>query len=82
MYIDAMQQIYSSVTKVMIDSRQGSNLLYMPLDKIIQMTGQGGEAGAPVSAVAAVPVSPANDATASADARARDATRSRTRETR
>lgn len=40
MYIDAMQQIYSSVTKVMVDSKQGSNLLYLPLDKIIQMTGQ------------------------------------------
>ncbi|NQW94628.1 MAG: FtsH protease activity modulator HflK, partial [Polaromonas sp.] len=27
MYTDAMQQIYSSVTKVMVDSRQGNNLL-------------------------------------------------------
>ena len=42
MYIDAMQQIYSNVTKVMVDSRQGSNLLYMPLDKIIQHVGAGG----------------------------------------
>jgi membrane protease subunit HflK len=82
MYIDTMQQIYSSVTKVMIDSRQGSNLLYMPLDKIIQMTGQSYETGAPASAVAAVPVNPATDAAASADARNRDAARSRTRETR
>jgi membrane protease subunit HflK len=40
MYLDAMQQIYSNVTKVMIDSRQGSNLLYMPLDKIMQGPGQ------------------------------------------
>jgi membrane protease subunit HflK len=39
MYLDAMQQIYGNVTKVLIDSRQGSNLLYMPLDKILQ--GQG-----------------------------------------
>jgi len=82
MYIDTMQQIYSSVTKVMIDSRQGSNLLYMPLDKIIQMTGQTSEAAVPAPALAAAPVSSANDAAASADARARDATRSRTRETR
>ena len=36
MYIDAMQQIYSNVTKVMVESRQGSNLLYLPLDKIMQ----------------------------------------------
>jgi len=39
LYIDTMQQIYSNVTKIMIDSRQGSNLLYLPLDKIIQMSG-------------------------------------------
>jgi len=41
MYIDAMQQVYGNVTKVLVDSRQGSNLLYLPLDKIMQMTGQG-----------------------------------------
>ena len=34
MYIDAMQQIYGNVTKVLVDSRQGSNLLYLPLDKM------------------------------------------------
>jgi len=38
MYIDAMQQIYSNVSKVLVDSHQGSNLLYLPLDKIMQMT--------------------------------------------
>ena len=36
MYIDAMQQIYGNVTKVIIESRQGSNLFYMPLDKLMQ----------------------------------------------
>lgn len=41
MYIDAMRQVYSNVTKVMVESRQGSNLLYLPLDKIMQMTGPG-----------------------------------------
>ena len=34
--------MYSNVTKVMIDSRAGSNLLYLPLDKLLQ---QGGTAG-------------------------------------
>lgn len=42
LYIDAMQQMYSSVTKVLVDSRQGSNLLYMPLDKIMQMSASQG----------------------------------------
>ncbi|MDO9131585.1 FtsH protease activity modulator HflK, partial [Hydrogenophaga sp.] len=40
MYTDAMQEIYSNVTKVLIDSKAGNNLLYLPLDKIMQMTGQ------------------------------------------
>lgn len=80
MYIDAMQQIYSSVTKIMVDSKQGSNLLYLPLDKLIQMTGQVAEDTAAVPA--AVLPSPANAAAAISDARNRDASRDRTRETR
>ena len=32
MYIDVMQQIYSNVTKVMVDSKAGNQLLYLPLD--------------------------------------------------
>jgi membrane protease subunit HflK len=36
LYIDAMQQVYSNVSKVMVDSRNGSNMLYLPLDKLLQ----------------------------------------------
>ena len=39
MYIDTMQQIYSNVTKVMVDASSGSNLLYLPLDKLMQQAG-------------------------------------------
>jgi membrane protease subunit HflK len=35
MYIDTMQQIFSSTSKVMVDAKTGSNLLYLPLDKLI-----------------------------------------------
>ena len=81
MYLDAMQQIYSNVTKVLVDSRQGSNLLYMPLDKIMQMSAQ----GADVSPVAVNP-SPATPAPVlpipTPDARVRDAARTRERDTR
>jgi len=80
MYIDAMQQIYSNVTKVMIDSKQGSNLLYLPLDKLIQMTGQIAQDVAATSGTAITPPPPMVDPTA--DARTRDAARARTRETR
>jgi membrane protease subunit HflK len=79
MYVDTMQQIYSSVTKVMIDSRQGSNLLYLPLDKIVQMTGQDAD-GAAATAPAAAPAN--SSAIPTIDARARDAARARDRDTR
>jgi membrane protease subunit HflK len=37
MYIDTMQEIYNNVTKVLVDQRSnGSSLLYLPLDKLIQ----------------------------------------------
>ena len=85
MYLDAMQQVYSSVTKVLVESRQGSNLLYLPLDKIMQMTGSAASAGeAPLLPVTgaspAVPVPPVS--TLPLDPRARDLSRTRERETR
>ena len=39
LYINTMKEIYGNVTKVLVESRQGSNLLYLPLDKIMQMHG-------------------------------------------
>lgn len=38
LYTDAMQQIYSSVSKVMVDTKSGSNMLYLPLDKLLQQS--------------------------------------------
>jgi len=82
MYIDAMQQMYSNVTKVLVDSRQGSNLLYLPLDKLMQATAPG-TSDVAVSVPAAVALPPASStADPAADARARDAARSRSRESR
>lgn len=81
LYIDAMQQIYSNTTKVLVDTKQGSNLLYLPLDKIIQQTGQASSA-APANSVDPTN-NPASSATpnAAADGRTRDG-RSRDRDSR
>ncbi|MBO9535160.1 FtsH protease activity modulator HflK [Herbaspirillum sp.] len=38
MYLETMQQIFTNTTKVMVDAKSGSNLLYLPLDKLIQQT--------------------------------------------
>jgi membrane protease subunit HflK len=35
MYIDTMQQIFSSTSKVMIDAKANGNTLYLPLDKLV-----------------------------------------------
>ncbi len=45
MYIDTMQQIYSQTTKVMLDTRSGNNMLYLPLDKIMQQVSSGAQGG-------------------------------------
>lgn len=85
MYLDAMQQIYGNVTKILVDSRQGSNLLYLPLDKIMQMTGQGGVNSSGVDAML-VPATGGTTATQpsvpAGDPRTRDNSRSRDRESR
>jgi len=36
MYIDTMQQVLSSTSKVMLDTKSQGNLLYLPLDKLMQ----------------------------------------------
>ncbi|KAB8042470.1 FtsH protease activity modulator HflK [Janthinobacterium aquaticum] len=38
MYLDTMQQVFTSASKVMVDAKTGSNLLYLPLDKLIAQT--------------------------------------------
>ena len=78
MYTDTMQQVYTNVTKVLVDSKQGSNLLYLPLDKLMQAAGQGATAklGAESSNTAILP--PTNPAPSnSAETRARDSSRTR-----
>lgn len=39
MYIDTVQQMLNNTSKVMVDAKAGSNLLYLPLDKLLQNTG-------------------------------------------
>src|SRR5437870_7276660 len=40
-YIDTMREILSSTNKIMMDYRGAGNLLYLPLDKIMQQAGGG-----------------------------------------
>lgn len=61
-YMDAMRDIYQNVTKVYVDQKSGSNLLYLPLDKIVAST----QAAAKSEADSAVPASSAAAASTSA----------------
>ena len=83
LYTETMQQVYSNVTKVMVDSRQGSNLLYLPLDKIMQSVSQQANATASSEAASGSAAAPAAAPQVhTIDPRARDANRSRERESR
>jgi membrane protease subunit HflK len=39
-YLDTMQQVLSATSKVIVDQKGGQNLLYLPLDRIMQMSAQ------------------------------------------
>jgi modulator of FtsH protease HflK len=76
LYIETMQQVYSNVSKVMVDSRSNSNLLYLPLDRLMQAAGGPAQAAAP----AINTPTPATDAAAApsiVDVRSRDGARAR-----
>jgi len=38
MYLETVQQILQNTSKILVDQKGGQNLLYLPLDKIMQMT--------------------------------------------
>src|SRR6186997_1539679 len=47
LYIETMQAILSSTSKIMMDYRGSGNLLYLPLEKVMQNAGAPGSDGAP-----------------------------------
>ena len=82
MYLDTMQQVYGNVSKVLVDTKQGSNMLYLPLDKVMQLSAQA-EPTAAVAAPAPAAVSNGSPANAGAAAsRSRESDRSRDRDVR
>ena len=80
LYIDTMREVYSNVSKVMIDARNNASLLNLPLDKLLQQAAAGSApvAGQPAAAPAAVDATPSTSGTV--DVRSRDGQRGRDRE--
>ncbi|MDA1118417.1 MAG: FtsH protease activity modulator HflK, partial [Proteobacteria bacterium] len=73
-YIETLQEVLSSTSKIIVDTKGSGNLLYLPLDKLMQQSGAAGMSEAQASQRASPePVSP------DAGPRERDALRNRER---
>jgi membrane protease subunit HflK len=63
MYIETMQQILSSTSKVMIDTKNGTNQVYLPLDRLLaQSTANEAARGAGSGPMMVPPQNPAQPA--------------------
>lgn len=78
LYLDMMQQVFSSTTKIVVDQKSGSNLLYLPLDKLIHMSGSSSSSAQTLD----MPSAPPQESQPDTAARTREAFRGRERETR
>ncbi|HZV54518.1 MAG TPA: FtsH protease activity modulator HflK [Rhodocyclaceae bacterium] len=54
LYLETIQQVYASTSKVMVDAKGGGNLLYLPLDKLMQAASVPAAAATTEAAAAAV----------------------------
>lgn len=52
LYIETMEQVLSSTTKILVDQKAGNNMIYLPLDKIISRSSAG---TGPVNALQPLP---------------------------
>ena len=83
MYLDTMQQIFSSTTKVMLDTKSSSNLINLPLEKLLSQAALEAASSKPAAAAPA-PAEPiaTMEIQRPKDSRTRDSRESRDRETR
>jgi membrane protease subunit HflK len=77
MYLETVQQIMTSTSKVMIDAKSGGNILFLPLDKILQLSTAG-----VADPMAAAKPSPSEVPAPEASGRSRESLRARDRESR
>lgn len=85
LYIDAMQQIFTNTTKLMMDTKNGNNMIYLPLDKLISQSdaaAKAAQAPAPAPASQAIDSVPTVEMRYNRDGRSRDSRDSRDRESR
>ena len=73
-YLETLQQVMGSTSKIIVDQKQGSNLLYLPLDRLMQMATPSAPPieAMPAQAAPAQPAAPATDAARREGLRSRD----------
>lgn len=76
LYLDAMEDVYANSNKVLVDTGSGNNLIYLPVDKILE------QRKSPPAAASQPGQAPAASAAAEASAATRDREDRRTREAR
>jgi membrane protease subunit HflK len=79
LYIDAMREVYSSITKVMIDAQNNTSLLQLPLERLLQ---QAAAPPAPGAGAAPAPGPETSPASTAVDVRSRENQRGRDRDSR
>jgi membrane protease subunit HflK len=52
MYLDAVESVLSRAHKVLIDARAGSNMIYLPIDKLLEKSANAAEGAEPSAAAA------------------------------
>jgi membrane protease subunit HflK len=80
LYIDTMREVYSNVSKVMIDARNNASLLNLPLDKLLQQSAAGSAPVSPSAAAPAAAVDATSPTSGTVDVRSREGQRGRDRE--
>ncbi len=83
LYLDTVQQMMTSSSKVLVDQKAGSsNLLYLPLDKLMQTTNPTAVTGQESPLSKSTPAEPTSSPVNESTSRSREAFRSRDREAR
>ena len=63
MYIDSMREMYSNVTKVLVDTTKSNSLLYLPLDKIVAQVSAESAQAANTQTIPSNPTTPTGSVT-------------------
>lgn len=78
LYLETMEAVLSSTPKVLLDAKGGNNLMYLPIDKLIERK----EVEVPLTTTLPSPPEAAPETASSSEREMRDRTRTRTRGTR